>query len=34
MNSTSPRAVPRALLPEILHPTTGDVLYVVELPDR
>jgi alcohol dehydrogenase (cytochrome c) len=30
----SPRLVPRLLEPEINHPTTGNALYVFELPDR
>ena len=30
----SPRQVPRALIPEVHHPNTGQAVYVFELPDR
>jgi len=30
----SPRQVPRAIIPEVHHPSTGQALYVFELPER
>lgn len=30
----SPRQVPRAIIPEVHHPNTGQAVYVFELPDR
>ncbi|MEC9298121.1 MAG: PQQ-binding-like beta-propeller repeat protein, partial [Gemmatimonadota bacterium] len=30
----SPRVIPRALSPEIQHPSTGNALYVFKLPSR
>ena len=30
----SPRQVPRAITPEIAHPSSGHELYVFELPDK
>jgi alcohol dehydrogenase (cytochrome c) len=34
VGGSSPRVVPRTILPDIHHPQTGNELYVFTLPDR